>query len=209
MPRIWDLTQTIHPELEAWPGEPKFSKHESATISDQCPVNVGVYTMSAHTGTHADSPFHYDARGLDMASCDLHTFIGKCQLVDVSGSQGAVTLADVASVDWAYTERVLLRTYDTFPHNQWNEDFTAIDSEVIHMLADKGCKLIGTDAASVDPQTSKTLDAHMAVRQRDMRILEGLILEKIPEGIYELIALPLKIQGGDGSPLRAILRDLV
>lgn len=208
MSKIWDLTQTIHPDLEAWPGEPKFSKHESATISDQCPVNVGVYTMSAHTGTHADSPYHYDAEGLDMASCDLNTFIGKCQLLDVTSHQGIVSMEDIKEVQWKCTERILFRTYEKFPHNQWNENFTAIHPEVINHLASIGCKLIGTDAASVDPQTSKTLDAHMAVKINDMRILEGLVLENIPEGVYELIALPLKIQGGDGSPLRAVLREL-
>lgn len=208
MSRIWDLTQTIHPELEAWPGEPKFSKHESATISDQCPVNVGVYTLSAHTGTHADSPYHYDSEGLDIASCDLNTFIGKCQLVDVTQSTGIVTMADIHHVEWKCTERILFRTYAQFPHNQWNENFTAIHPDVIAYIANLGCKLIGTDAASVDPQTSKKLDAHMAVRTHDLRILEGLVLEHIPEGVYELIALPLKIEGGDGSPLRAVLRKV-
>lgn len=208
MSKIWDLTQTIHPELEAWPGEPKFKKEDSAVISEQCPVNVGVYRMSAHLGTHADSPFHYDSKGLDMASCDLTTFIGKCQLVDVSHCQSSVRISDLEQVEWKETERVLFRTYLRFPHYQWNEHFKSIDPEVIQFLADNGCKLIGTDAASIDPQTSKSLDAHMAVRRNDMRILEGLILENIPEGLYELIALPLKIQEGDGSPLRAILREL-
>lgn len=207
MSKIWDLTQTIHPDLEAWPGEPKFSKVESAVISESCPVNVGVYTMSAHTGTHADSPYHYDKDGLDMASCNLETFIGKCQLIDVTSSEELVRLKDLKHVDWKHPERVLLRTYTSFP-SEWNENFNGVDPSVIDYLADKGCKLIGTDAASVDPQTSKTLSAHMAVRKHDMRILEGLVLEGIPEGVYELIALPLKIQGGDGSPLRAILREI-
>ena len=71
-----------------------------------------------------------------------------------------------------------------------------------------GHQLVGTDAPSVDPQDSKTMDAHRAVLEHDMRILEGLVLDGVPEGRYELIALPLKIAGGDAGLTRAILREL-
>ena len=86
--------------------------------------------------------------------------------------------------------------------------FTAIDAEAIEWLALQGVKLVGTDAPSVDPQDSKTMDAHRAGLEHDMRILEGLVLDGVPEGRYELIALPLKIAGGDAGLCRAILRDL-
>jgi arylformamidase len=69
-------------------------------------------------------------------------------------------------------------------------------------------RLIGTDAASLDPEQSKTLDAHQAVKAADMRILEGLVLDDVPPGWYELIALPLCIVGADASPVRAILREI-
>jgi arylformamidase len=103
---------------------------------------------------------------------------------------------------------VLLRTYEQFPHDQWDSDFTAIASDVIARLGSLGVRLIGTDAASLDPEQSKTLEAHHAVKAADMRILEGLVLDDVPPGWYELVALPLRIIGADASPVRAILREL-
>ncbi|MEP2551838.1 MAG: kynurenine formamidase, partial [Marinomonas sp.] len=103
---------------------------------------------------------------------------------------------------------VLIRTYERFPHAAWDEDFTAIAPEVIARLAASGVQLIGVDTPSLDPQNSKTMDAHHAVRTADMRILEGLVLDDVEPGKYELIALPLAIAGGDASPVRAILREL-
>src|SRR3546814_390611 len=117
----------------------------------------------------------------------------------------------VADIDWDAVEgatRVLLRTYERFPHRAWDSDFTAIASEVVARLGAMGVRLIGTDAASLDPEQSKTLDAHHAVKAADMRILEGLVLDDVPPGRYELVALPLRIVGADASPVRAILRDL-
>jgi arylformamidase len=108
----------------------------------------------------------------------------------------------------AGAERVLFRTYEHFPHDQWDSDFTAIAPAVITRLRAAGVRLVGTDTASLDPETSKTLDAHHEVKAGDMRILEGLVLDDVPGGRYELIALPLKIAGGDASPVRAILREI-
>ena len=103
---------------------------------------------------------------------------------------------------------MLFRTYERFPVDDWDSDFTAIAAAVVARLRDGGVRLIGTDAASLDPEASKTLDAHREVKAGDMRILEGLVLDEVPPGRYELIALPLKIDGADASPVRAILREL-
>jgi arylformamidase len=127
-------------------------------------------------------------------------------VVDARGVSGAIGVGDLPAIESA--DRVLFRTYDTFPHDAWREDFTAISAEAIRWLAVQGVKLIGTDAPSVDPQNSKSIDAHKAVLEEDMRILEGLVLDDVPAGRYELIALPLKIAGGDAGLCRAILREL-
>jgi arylformamidase len=102
----------------------------------------------------------------------------------------------------------LLRTFDVFPRDGWPEMFTAVSAEAITWLAGAGVRLIGVDAPSLDPETSKTMDAHHAVFAADMRILEGLVLDDAPPGDYELIALPLKLEGLDSSPVRAVLREL-
>ena len=103
--------------------------------------------------------------------------------------------------------RVLFRTYERFPHDAWDKDFKAIAPEVVARLRDAGAVLIGTDTPSLDPQTSKTMDAHHEVLRGDMHILEGLVLDDVPPGPHELIALPLAIEGADASPVRAILRE--
>ena len=123
----------------------------------------------------------------------------------------AGTRVEVSDCDWAVlegAERVLFRTYDAFPHDAWDEHFKAISPAVVARLRDAGVVLIGVDTPSLDPQNSKTMDAHHEVLKGDMRILEGLVLDDVPAGEYELIALPLPLEGADASPVRAVLREL-
>jgi arylformamidase len=208
MAKIHDISQPLHAALPVWPGEPAVSVERRASIGPDCPVNVGALHMSLHAGTHADAPFHYDALGTDSASSGLDPYIGPCIVLDV---RGAGTQIEPEDIDWAAVtgaRRVLLRTYDCFPHNRWKTDFKPVAPATVSRLAANGVRLIGTDTPSLDPETSKTMDAHKAVRTADMRILEGLVLDDIVAGRYELIALPLAIAGADASPVRAILRDL-
>ncbi|MGB7407864.1 MAG: arylformamidase [Pontixanthobacter sp.] len=204
--RIWDISQTLRPGLPVWPGDTDFAFARNWSIDDGSPVNVGRMTMSTHSGTHADAPLHYGAGEPDIASLAIDAYIGECLVVDARSVSGEVDVADLPAIDSA--DRVLFRTYDTFPYDEWREDFLPIAAETIDWLNMQGVKLIGTDAPSIDPQNSKTMDAHKAVLKADMRILEGLVLDDVPAGRYELIALPLKIEGGDAGLCRAILREL-
>ena len=204
--RIWDISQTLRPGLPVWPGDTEFAFERTWLMEDGSPVNVGRMTMSTHSGSHGDAPLHYSATAADIASVALDPYLGECLVVDARNASGAVQIADLPPLNGA--ERVLLRTFETFPHDEWDSAFTAIAPETIRWLAAQGVRLIGTDAPSVDPQESKTMDAHKAVLAADMRILEGLVLDAVPPGRYELIALPLKIAGGDAGLCRAILREL-
>jgi arylformamidase len=208
MTKIWDISQPLHAAVPVWPGEPAFALHSHAVIGDGCPVNVGGMFTPLHAGTHGDAPLHYANDGASSADCDLGAYIGACALIDVRHARGRIELADVDWAALAGAERVLFRTYERFPHDAWDSDFTAIAAEVIAKLGAMGVRLVGTDAASLDPEQSKTLDAHQAVKAADMRILEGLVLDDVPPGRYELVALPLRIVGADASPVRAILREL-
>ena len=204
--RIWDISQTLRPGLPVWPGDTPFAFERSWRMDQGSPVNVGRMTMSTHSGTHGDAPLHYAHDGLDAAGMELDPYIGECLVIDARGVSGEIDIADLPHLDSA--DRVLFRTFDTFPHDAWRSDFTPIAAETIGWLALQGVKLVGTDAPSVDPQESKTMDAHKAVLKHDMRILEGLVLDDVEEGWYELIALPLKVAGGDAGLCRAILREL-
>lgn len=205
--RIWDLSQRIGRATPLWPGEPPVEITRHAAIGPECPVNIGAVSMPMHTGTHADAPLHYADGAPSSADCDLGAYIGRCVLIDVTAAGDRVEIGDC---DWDAIRghaRVLMRTYTRFPQNEWVPDFKAIAPDVIARLGDQGTRLIGVDAPSLDPQTSKTMDAHHAVLAADMRILEGLVLDDIPCGVYDLTALPLKIEGADASPVRAILTE--
>lgn len=208
MSRIIDISQRLGTRTPLWPGEPALRLDRNASIGPECPVNVGAIFFPLHAGTHADAPLHYSNDGAASADSSLDAYIGPCIVVDARKSGARVELEDC---DWSVldgAERVLFRTYESFPHDAWDADFAAIAPEVIARLRDGGARLIGTDTPSLDSQESKTMDAHHEVLKGDMRILEGLVLDDVAPGEYELIALPLAIEGADASPVRAILREL-
>jgi len=204
--RIWDISQRLHPGLPVWPGDTAFRQVQTWEMDGGAPVNVSALTMSTHSGTHADAPLHYDASGADIASVDLEPYLGECLVVDARSANGEVRVGDLPHLHSA--DRVLFRTLDRFPYDRWVGNFTAISPEAVEWMAVQGVKLVGTDAPSIDPQNSQDMAAHKAVLAADMRVLEGLVMDDVPAGRYELIALPLPIVGGDASPVRAILREL-
>jgi arylformamidase len=206
--RLWDITQPLRPGMPTWPGDTPFESGGVWSMGPGTPVNVGRFSQSVHAGTHGDAPFHYDAGGVTAEAVDLSVYLGPCRLIDVRGAGARIEPADVAGALERVPTRVLLRTYEAFPHVAWDSDFTAIAPATIDLLADHGVRLIGVDTASLDPETSKTMDAHRRVAARGMAILEGLVLTAPPPGDYELIALPLPLVGLDASPVRAVLREL-
>jgi arylformamidase len=206
--RLYDISQSLSATLPVWPGDTAFLVEETWTHGPQCPVAVAKLTLSPHSGSHTDAPLHYAPDGVDMAGVALDAYIGRARVVDLSGRRGPVVAGDLAPWLDETVERVLVRTFERFPHDRWVSQFAPISAEAIDLLAAHGVTLIGTDAPSLDPETSKTMDAHRAVRAAGMHILEGIVLDDVPPGDYELIALPLKLVGVDASPVRAILRDL-
>jgi len=204
--KIWEISQRLSPELPVWPGDTAFQHAQTWTMEDSSPVNVSAVTLSTHSGAHADAPLHYSPSAPDIASVDLEAYLGPCQVIDARGVSDLIGVEHLPKKLSA--ERVLLRCFDRFPRGEWVDDTVAIAPDTIDWLAAQGVKLVGIDGPSIDPQSSKTMDAHKAVLRHDMRVLEGLVLDEIAEGIYELIALPLPIVNGDASPVRAILREL-
>ena len=208
MSRIWDISQPLRPGIPVWPGDTAYEEVRTWSIGPGCPVNVARLTLSTHTGTHADAPLHYHPDGAPAGAVGLTPYLGRCRVVDLRGCGPTVLSEQLAGHLDAPVERLLLRTYDRFPHDAWRSDFTAVSAAAIAQAAAAGVILIGTDAPSLDPQESKTLDAHNAVHAAGMAILEGLVLDDVPAGDYELIALPLKLATLDAAPVRAVLREL-
>ena len=204
---IWDISPTISADLPVWPGDTPFAATPTWEIADGCPVHVSRMSMTTHLGAHTDAPSHYDPAGAAIDAVGLAPYLGPCRVIHCIDAE-RVEPAHLAGKLAGVPPRVLLRTYRNAPQRAWDAAFPAIAPAAIELLASHGVILIGTDAASLDPQDSKTLDAHHAVRAGRMAILEGVVLDDVPEGDYELIALPLKLAGMDASPVRAILRQL-
>jgi arylformamidase len=208
MPRIYDISPPVGPASPVFPGDTAYQQLWTATLAPGCPVNVSALTLSPHIGAHADAPLHYDPTGAAVGALDLMPYLGPCRVVHA--------IAPGPLIEWHHLNhalndlppRLLVRTYQRMPIDQWDPNLSAFAPETLERLADLGVLLVGIDTASIDPADSKTLPSHQVIRQRGLRVLENLVLDDIPEGDYELIALPLKLMLADASPVRAILRDL-
>lgn len=207
-PRYWDISPALHPAIPTWPGDTPFQEERGAIISAECPVNVARITLSPHTGAHVDAPFHFQADGSAIGQVDLNLYMGPCRVIHCIGAGPLVTPEHLAGQLDGLPPRVLLCTYAQAPQRQWDEHFCAVAPQTVELLGTLGVRLIGIDSASMDPQHSKTLDAHHATARHRMGILEGVVLDDVPAGDYELIALPLRFANLDASPVRAILRAL-
>ena len=205
--KIWDISQPLRPALPVWPGDTPFRSRPRWSLGPDSPVSVTAIELSTHSGAHADAPLHYDPAGLSIDAVSLEPYLGPCRVVDARGA-GAAISADLVEGHWSPgVTRMLFRTFDQFPMDRWPSRFTVIAADAIRALAGHGVALVGIDSPSLDPETSKSMDAHLSV-PADMRILEGLVLDQVPPGDYELIALPLALKGLDASPVRAVLREL-
>lgn len=213
LPRmLWDISAPVHAGSPVFPGDTPYSQQWCATIGPQCPVNVSALAMSPHVGTHADAPLHYDPQGATIGDVPLDAFLGPCRVIHAIGRGPLVQWEHIAhAVERAGTElppRVLVRTYERMPVDRWDGALAAYAPATIERLADRGVVLVGIDTASIDPADSKALESHQVIRRRGLRVLENLVLDEVPEGDYELIALPLKLTTADASPVRAVLRAL-
>jgi arylformamidase len=204
---LYDLSPTIRPETPVWPGDTAFQSRLTWSIADGASVNLSAVTTTPHLGSHADAPFHTEARGEGMAGMPLQPYLGLCRVVRVP-PQPLIEPRHVEGIDLANPGRILFRSESVRDRRVFPERFTALSPELAALLGERGAVLVGMDTPSVDPFDSKTLDAHHALFRGGVAILEGLLLDGVPEGIYELIALPLKLAGLDASPVRAVLRTV-
>ncbi|MCA8948300.1 MAG: arylformamidase [Planctomycetes bacterium] len=209
-PKIWDISEPIEPATAPFPGDTPFSQEWVLRQDDGGSCNVSTIRMSVHVGTHTDAPLHFDLAGADIASVDLTLYCGRCRVVDVRGA-GVPALIPAAAIDAALTdgaERILFRTRDRHDHTTFEPTFTAVGPDAARALVAAGIRLVGIDTPSMDHADSKELDGHHVLADGGVAILENLDLSRVAPGDYELIALPLRIVGGDSSPVRAILREL-
>ena len=208
MQRLWDISPPVAPGSPVFPGDTPYQQQWAATLGPGCPVNVSTLTLSPHVGAHADAPLHYDPDGQAIGAIDLAPYLGPCRVIHAIAKGPLVRWEHIAHAVRDLPQRVLVRTYQRMPVDRWDAELAAYAPETIERLADAGVLLVGIDPAGIDPAASKTLDSHQVIRRRGLRVLENLVLDDVPEGDYELIALPLKLMTADASPVRAVLRSL-
>lgn len=201
--KYFDISPLISEQIAVFPSDQSFRRNVSLDIHKDH-LELSSMQTTLHLGSHADAPVHYHKDGCDIAERELDFYIGDCQVITVKIQVARILPSDLAKIN-IKAPRILFRTL-SFPNpNQWTNDFTALSPKLIHFLASKKVKLVGIDTPSIDPADSKQLESHQAVYQNNMAILEGLVLNEVPDGCYQLIALPLKIKDGDASPVRAVL----
>ncbi len=203
---IIDISQPLAPGMAVFPGDAAYQESWTFRIGPECPVNVSQVSFSAHCGTHADAPLHYDAAGATVAALALEPYLGPCRVIDARGDGPLCEPQEIAAALAGAPPRILLRLMEKPDPEAWPTGFRALAPETVELLAAQGVVLVGIDTPSVDPETSKALASHHACRRADMRILENLVLAHVEPGDYELIALPLKFANLDASPVRAVLR---
>ncbi|MCY4643944.1 MAG: cyclase family protein [Bacteriovoracales bacterium] len=206
-----DISPVIDENLAVWPGDKSFVREECLSFEKGDNLTLSSIHTTVHLGAHADAPLHYHPEGKGMAERGLHHYLGPCLVTRVSLPKGERIfprhIKDDLKDDLAGAPRVLFKT-GSFPDpGVFNEDFNALSWELVDFLAEKGVILVGLDTPSVDIFSDKVLEAHRAIHAHDMAILEGVNLEGVEPGLYQLIALPLPIRGGDASPVRAVLLD--
>lgn len=204
MSRLIDVSPLVSPRIAVWPGDVPYSREITCAIADGANLDLSSIRTTVHLGAHADAPSHYVARGETIEARPLDRYYGPCEVIRVSVGRGE-RIRPRHLPGPVRAPRVLLHT-GTFPDpERFDEDFAALSPELIDALAAQGVVLVGLDTPSVDLCHDKVLESHQAVARHDLAILEGLVLDHVAPGLYTLIALPLRLEGADASPVRAVL----
>jgi arylformamidase len=202
---IYDISHTIREGIPVWPGDPEYACSWTTLRRNGAQCNVSAFRMGTHTGTHIDAPFHLDDAGIDVAGIPFGNLIGPARVYSISAGE-CIRAADLKQLDWDGVQRVLFKTGKTGSSgDSFGRGYAWLDADASEFLVKHGILLVGTDAPSVDPFDSEDLPSHEILLHHGAIILEEALLSAVPTGEYELVCLPLKLAGLDGSPVRAIL----
>jgi arylformamidase len=197
-----DISRPLSPATAVWPGDQPVEWTWTARKEEGSSVNLGALRLSTHAGTHADAPRHATEEGSTTSAFDPSVFVGPAVVIDV---RGADTICPQHVQDVS-CRRVLFKTSASdLATDQWPEAVTPIRPDTVEKLHEKKVALVGTDAPSVDALDSEELPAHHALIQAEIVNIEGLTLAEVQPGIYGLLALPMKLEGADAAPVRAVL----
>lgn len=201
-----DISIAMGPRTPEWPGDTPFTCGWTWEIASGASVNVSAITTSPHVGTHADAPLHVSDGWPASHELPLEAFAGRAVVCGVAGDARTLGLDDLRTLPGGRIERLLLRTGRSIADGAFPDEWPALDVDVVRALLARGLRLLGVDAPSVDARASTTLDVHRALFGGGAFNLENLDLRGVPDGECELLAFPVKVQGADAAPVRAVLR---
>lgn len=201
--KYYDISPTISSRTAVFPGDQSFKRHVSMDFPKGDHLGLSSIVTSVHIGAHTDAPCHYGANQDSIEQRSLHYYFGLAQVISVKSRPERILPEHITTPILA--PRLLFST-DSYPDpEQWTENFTALSPELIHWAHKQGVILFGIDTPSVDPAQSKALESHQALLATDSAVLEGIVLSAVPDGVYVLSSLPLKMSEADASPVRAVL----
>jgi arylformamidase len=211
--KIWDISRTLSNDLAEWPGDEPYQFRATQEKAKGASVNLGAISMSVHNGTHADAQFHFDTNGESIEKASLEIYLGRAAVVDLAQAflqakeKHLITIEDLrpSAEQIAAASRLLVKTGRWSDSTVFPDKIPVIAADVPAWLQKNGVRLLGVDLPSVDEIDSKSLQNHHALARAGIAIVESLDLSDVAPGIYQLAALPLKIAGADGAPMRAIL----
>ncbi len=202
--RLIDITPVVSARIGVWPGDTPYTYKKNLAMADGAIIDLGEIHGTLHLGAHTDAPSHYGLDGETMEQRSLDRYYGPCEVLEVDVPRGERIRPNHLAQE-PRSERVLFKT-SSFPDPEnFNEDFVAFSAELLDWLADRGVRLVGIDTPSADLFSDKVLESHQVLLRRDLAVLEGIVLKDVAPGNYLLIALPLKLEGADASPVRAAL----
>lgn len=202
-----DISQILNNNIPVWPGDTPFHYKVSWGMEESGSVNVGQVTMSTHTGTHIDAPYHFDNAGKRVIDLDFNLYIGPAKIIHLQ-QPASIGIKDLQDIPLQGVKRLLIKTDAWKDKTVFPDSIPHIEPELAAFLAEQGVQLLGLDLPSVDPLDSKDLNAHHELNRHGIHILEGLVLDEVEPGEYELAALPLPFAEADGSPVRAVIRKI-
>jgi arylformamidase len=206
---IYDITVPLSSALPVYPGDPEVTITPLAQLQWGDAANVSRLVLSSHTGTHLDAPRHFFAEGLAIDSLDLHVLMGPARVCTFPQVTTHLTADDLRPLGLAGTKRLLLQTPNAalWQKTGFQTNYVALTESAAYLLVEMGVQLVGIDYLSVDAFERQDFPVHRILLGAGVLVLEGLDLRAVPPGDYELLALPLLLQDGDGAPVRAILRQ--
>jgi arylformamidase len=207
-----DISIPLRNTTPVWPGDPKVKIETVVSRDDGVDFHVSRFSLSSHIGTHIDAPFHFISSGQKLQEIPISRFVSKTLVIEYSQSEH-ISGDFIRSLDLMDVESVLFKTSNSFFYQDNNskfyKDFIALTQSAAEELVQSKINLVGIDYFSIEPFDSENHIVHKILLKNDILILEGINLDIVEQGVYQLICLPIKIDTADGAPVRAILSKTV